>query len=206
GEMAEAVETFKLRVAENARLDAENDAERTRHEARRKEEQAVRETAERETQAQLAVAERSAVMHKLAGDFEAAVGQIIETVSSASLELEAAAGTLTNTADTTGRLSGLVASASQEASASVEQVSTAAGGIRRATSETQGREQESSKIAAVAAKQASTPDARISELSSAAGRIGDVVKLITAIAEQTNLLALNATIEAARAGDAGRGF
>jgi len=39
-----------------------------------------------------------------------------------------------------------------------------------------------------------------------AGRIGDVIKLITDIAEQTNLLALNATIEAARAGGAGRGF
>jgi len=206
GEMAEAVETFKLRVAEKARLDAENDAERARHEARRKEEQTVRETAERETQTQLAVAERSAVMHKLAGDFEAAVGQIIETVSSASLELEAAAGTLTKTADTTGRLSGLVASASQEASASVEQVSTAAGGMRHSISEIHDQVQESSKIAAVAVKQASVTDARISELSSAAGRIGDVVKLITAIAEQTNLLALNATIEAARAGDAGRGF
>jgi methyl-accepting chemotaxis protein len=44
------------------------------------------------------------------------------------------------------------------------------------------------------------------ELNEAAGRIGDVVSLITDIAEQTNLLALNATIEAARAGDAGRGF
>ena len=43
-------------------------------------------------------------------------------------------------------------------------------------------------------------------MSQAAGRIGDVVKLITAVAEQTNLLALNATIEAARAGEAGRGF
>jgi methyl-accepting chemotaxis protein len=43
-------------------------------------------------------------------------------------------------------------------------------------------------------------------LTRAAGRIGDVVKLITEIADQTNLLALNATIEAARAGTAGKGF
>jgi methyl-accepting chemotaxis protein len=66
--------------------------------------------------------------------------------------------------------------------------------------------QESSRIATEAVKQAERTDARINELSQAAGRIGDVVKLITAIAEQTNLLALNATIEAARAGEAGRGF
>src|SRR5204862_1520955 len=57
-----------------------------------------------------------------------------------------------------------------------------------------------------AVEQARLTDIRINELSRAASRIGDVVKLITAIAEQTNLLALNATIEAARAGDAGRGF
>ena len=54
--------------------------------------------------------------------------------------------------------------------------------------------------------QAQQTDTSIAELSQAAGRIGDVVKLITAVAEQTNLLALNATIEAARAGEAGRGF
>jgi methyl-accepting chemotaxis protein len=64
----------------------------------------------------------------------------------------------------------------------------------------------SSPIAADAVRQAERTDARIVELSKAAGRIGDVVKLITAIAEQTNLLALNATIEAARAGEAGKGF
>jgi len=66
--------------------------------------------------------------------------------------------------------------------------------------------QESAKISGEAVKQARDTDARINALSQAAGRIGDVVKLITAIAEQTNLLALNATIEAARAGEAGRGF
>jgi len=54
--------------------------------------------------------------------------------------------------------------------------------------------------------QARATNDRVSELSKAASRIGDVVALINTIAEQTNLLALNATIEAARAGDAGRGF
>src|SRR5204863_1009213 len=66
--------------------------------------------------------------------------------------------------------------------------------------------QESSRIAIDAVKQAEKTDGRIAQLSHAAGRIGEVVKLITAVAEQTNLLALNATIEAARAGEAGRGF
>jgi methyl-accepting chemotaxis protein len=49
-------------------------------------------------------------------------------------------------------------------------------------------------------------DARLTDLTPAAARIGDVVQLISSVAAQTNLLALNATIEAARAGEAGRGF
>jgi methyl-accepting chemotaxis protein len=64
----------------------------------------------------------------------------------------------------------------------------------------------SRKIAQSAVEYARSTDTRITALSQAAGRIGEVVQLITGIAEQTNLLALNATIEAARAGDAGRGF
>jgi methyl-accepting chemotaxis protein len=65
---------------------------------------------------------------------------------------------------------------------------------------------ESSEIAGDAVRQAQKTVARITALSEAATRVGNVVKLITDIAEQTNLLALNATIEAARAGEAGKGF
>jgi methyl-accepting chemotaxis protein len=66
--------------------------------------------------------------------------------------------------------------------------------------------QESARMANAAVDQARTTNDRVSQLSKAAGRIGDVVELINTIAAQTNLLALNATIEAARAGEAGRGF
>jgi methyl-accepting chemotaxis protein len=68
------------------------------------------------------------------------------------------------------------------------------------------RVQESARMAGDAVGQARSTTDRVSELSKAATRIGDVVELINTIAGQTNLLALNATIEAARAGEAGRGF
>ena len=153
-----------------------------------------------------AVAQRKADMQKLADDFQSAVGDIVEAVSSASTQLEASATTLTTTAETTQRLSGVVASASEEASANVESVATASEEMMGSVNEIARQVQESSKIATQAVTQAEKTDTRITELSAAASRIGDVVKLITAIAEQTNLLALNATIEAARAGEAGKGF
>jgi methyl-accepting chemotaxis protein len=65
---------------------------------------------------------------------------------------------------------------------------------------------ESQKVANAAVQQAEQTNVRIAELTQSAGRISEVVKLISAVAAQTNLLALNATIEAARAGEAGRGF
>jgi methyl-accepting chemotaxis protein len=155
---------------------------------------------------QRTAAQRKADMHRLADEFQAAVGNIVDTVSTASSELEAAAGTLTKTAEVTQELSGAVAAASEQASANVQSVASATEEMTSSVNEISRQVQESSRIAGDAVRQAQQTDARINQLSQAAGRIGDVVKLITAIAEQTNLLALNATIEAARAGDAGRGF
>lgn len=162
---------------------------------------------EEQKQAELrAVAERKADMSRLANEFQSAVGNIIESVASSSTELEAAASSLTKTAETTQQLSTMVATASEEASANVQSVATASEELAASVNEISRQVQQSSTIADQAVKQAEKTDARIAELSKAAGRIGEVVQLITAIAEQTNLLALNATIEAARAGDAGRGF
>ncbi len=184
GEMAGAVENFKQRAIERARLRAE----------------------QQEGQAQAAAAERRAEMRRLADQFQATIGGIVDAVSSAGTQLEASAASLTETADNTLELSGVVASASEEASSNVRTVATASDELSTSVNEIARQVQQSSRIATDAVHQAERTDARIAALSEAAQRIGDVVKLITAIAAQTNLLALNATIEAARAGEAGRGF
>jgi methyl-accepting chemotaxis protein len=150
--------------------------------------------------------ERRRVLNEMAGNFEASVGEIVETVSSASAELESSAGTLASTAERAQELANMVAVASEEASTNVQSVASAAEELSTSVNEIGRQVQESARIANDAVAQARRTNDRVSELSKAASRIGDVVELINTIAGQTNLLALNATIEAARAGEAGRGF
>ena len=184
GDMAQAVETFKVKAEEKARMEAEAKA----------------------TQDRIAARQRKADMIKLADDFEGAVGEIVETVSSASTELEASASTLTSTAERAQELTTMVAAASEEASTNVQSVASATEELTSSVNEISRQVQESARMASAAVDQARQTNDRVGELAKAANRIGDVVKLINTIAGQTNLLALNATIEAARAGQAGRGF
>ena len=151
-------------------------------------------------------AERKSLLEKLAGDFEAVIGNIVGAVFSASGNLASAATTLTKTAETTQALSSAVAAVSEEASTNVQSVASATEEMVASVGEIGRQVQESSRISTEAVGQAQKTDDRITKLAQAASRIGDVTQLITSIAEQTNLLALNATIEAARAGEAGKGF
>jgi methyl-accepting chemotaxis protein len=151
-------------------------------------------------------AQRRADMLKLANGFEAAVGEIIEVVSSASTELEASATSLTSTAERSQQMATTVAAASEEAATNVQSVAAATEELSSSVNEISRQVQDSAGKASTAVTQARSTTSRVSELSKAAARIGDVVELINTIAGQTNLLALNATIEAARAGQAGRGF
>ncbi len=153
-----------------------------------------------------AAEQRKSDMLKLADDFENAVGQIVEAVSSASKELEASAGSLASTAERAQELSTTVSASSEEASSNVQSVSAATEELSSSVSEIGRQINETARIASEAVAEAQATTEHVSGLSKAAGRIGDVVELINTIAGQTNLLALNATIEAARAGEAGRGF
>ena len=183
GDNARAAETFKEKLIRIEQLEA----------------------AEKETERRSAE-QRKADMRALANSFGSKVADVVHAVSSSSTELEAAAEALSTTAGSTRELSGKVLSASTQASENVRSVSFATEQLIASVAEIDRQVQESTRIAVEAVAQAEKTDARIAELTDAAGRIGDVVKLITAIAGQTNLLALNATIEAARAGEAGRGF
>jgi methyl-accepting chemotaxis protein len=184
GDVAGAVEKFKVVSEQKAREEAEAKARQDR----------------------IAAEQRKADMIKLADSFEAAIGEIVDTVSSASTELEASATTLTATAERSQELATTVAAASEEASTNVQSVASATEELSSSVTEISRQVQESARMASEAVGQARTTNERVSELSKAASRIGDVVELINTIAGQTNLLALNATIEAARAGEAGRGF
>jgi methyl-accepting chemotaxis protein len=150
--------------------------------------------------------ERGRRVDGITRDFESMIGEIVETVSSASTQLEASAGTLTSTAERSQELTTMVAAASEEASTNVQSVASATEELTSSVNEISRQVQESARIANEAVDQARKTNDLVGELSQAAARIGAVVELINNIAGQTNLLALNATIEAARAGEAGRGF
>jgi len=150
--------------------------------------------------------ERGRRVDSITRNFESMIGEIVQTVSSASTQLEASAGTLSSTAARSQELTTLVAAASEEASTNVQSVASATEELSSSVNEISRQVQESARMASEAVGQARVTNDRVSELSKSAARIGDVVELINTIAGQTNLLALNATIEAARAGEAGRGF
>jgi methyl-accepting chemotaxis protein len=184
GDIAQAVETFKVNAEEKARAEAE----------------------EKSRQERIAAERRKADMIRMADNFEGAVGEIVDTVSSASTELEASASVLTTTAARSQELATIVEAASEEAATNVQSVASATEELSSSVNEISRQVQDSARMANEAVDQAQQTNARVVELSNAATRIGDVVELINNIAGQTNLLALNATIEAARAGEAGRGF
>ncbi|POF32948.1 methyl-accepting chemotaxis protein [Roseibium marinum] len=169
-------------------------------------ESARRELEDQQNNAQEDAARRGAEIQQLSSEFDRQITEMMSIIDSSVENLQAASSDMTGVAARTTEQSGLVSSASSQASHNVETVAAAAEELSASVNEIRRQVQASSEIAARAAGEAQSTNQRMNGLSEAATRIGEVVTLIQAIAEQTNLLALNATIEAARAGEAGRGF
>jgi methyl-accepting chemotaxis protein len=128
----------------------------------------------------------------LARDFETGVKAMVQAVAASADNMQTTAQSLAAAAEQTTQQSSTVSAASDELSASVNEIA------RQIT--------EATKVCNSAVDEARNSERMVGDLVNAGEKIGNVTQMITDIAGQTNLLALNATIEAARAGEAGKGF
>jgi methyl-accepting chemotaxis protein len=182
GDMADALRVFKDNAIAQRRLESEQANERAARER------------------------RSAQVDELTKAFEARVGNLVQSLSNASHDMQGAAQSMSAIAEQTNAQSAAVATAATSASVNVGTVASAAEELSSSIAEIGRQVTQSATIADRAVAEARRTDLTVQALTEGAQKIGDVITLIQTIASQTNLLALNATIEAARAGDAGRGF
>ncbi|MBI3445176.1 MAG: bacteriohemerythrin [Magnetospirillum sp.] len=162
--------------------------------------------ADQEEQKKQAEADRMVAMRKMADTFEDSVGKVIETVTSAATELQAASGQMAGTATETSSQATTVAASAQQASANVQTVASATEELAASIKEIAHQVERSQLVSAHAGQEVGNTTTQVRALSENVSKIGEIVNLINDIAAQPNLLALTATIEAARAGDAGKGF
>ncbi len=138
--------------------------------------------------------------------FRASIEQALDRLRASAGDLEKASGGMNDAADA---VSSEARTAENSVGAASVNVTTVAGAIEElavSIGEIAAQASKSTDVASRAVAESKRTVNTMTELGTAANRIGEVIGLIQSIAGQTNLLALNATIEAARAGEAGRGF
>ena len=182
GEMAKAVEGFRLSAINQKTLEVEKDASSKSGQ------------------------ERQVYIDELISDFRSTITDGLENVTRNSSDMKSTADALSSISNATSEQAILASGASEEASTNVGTVATAAEELSSSISEITRQVEQTNAIVQKAADTTEVTNQQIVSLADKSQKIGDVVSLIQDIAEQTNLLALNATIEAARAGEMGKGF
>lgn len=182
GSIAKAVEVFKTNGKAQKKLEAEQAA------------------------AQDAKQRRTETVDGLLRDFNQEIRTVMETVASATGELEVTARELAETSEKSSDDAASAAKTTGDTAANVRSVAAASEELTSSISEIARRVEDQASIAGKASSAAANTEETVQSLVATTDRISQIVSLINDIAAQTNLLALNATIEAARAGEAGKGF
>jgi methyl-accepting chemotaxis protein len=183
GQMAGALEVFRVQAVENRRLTEARELEREEAE----------------------VQKRNALL-SMAANIEATASMALTEVGQRSDELATTADGMRSMVERTGRSAQAAAAAAGQASANAQTVSGAAEELAASIRSISGQVSSSAAIVMRAVAAGDETRAAIDALNQEVGRIGAVAGMIGKVAQTTNLLALNATIEAARAGEAGKGF
>ena len=171
GEMARAVEVFRVNAVERARL-----------------EEAAQETRAKETERQEYI-ERHLLLFK--DEISQNIGHLLGEVGG----LRGASQALVNAAEQASTELGTSATACGSAAASAQTVAAATEELNVSIRELSQQAHHTSDIVARTTEKTEASDREVAKLTDAVRRIESVITLIRAIAQQTNLLALNATIE-----------
>ncbi|QCK86897.1 HAMP domain-containing protein [Phreatobacter aquaticus] len=149
---------------------------------------------------------RRAGIETAIGQFDTAIGAVMDMVASRARAVNGATSTVGASGEAAEAGARDTVSATEETLARVTGIASATEELNAAIVEIRRQTEEAMNVSGEATHAVDSASADVSGLASTAEKIGEVVTLIRTIAEQTNLLALNATIEAARAGEAGKGF
>ncbi|HLZ66669.1 MAG TPA: methyl-accepting chemotaxis protein, partial [Aliidongia sp.] len=159
GAMAASVTVFRDTAADVARIEAE------REEQKRQAEDARRQS-----------------LLQLAARLESSVKTVADSVAGAANEVERSARSMAEAAQTATSQTSAVAAASEETSVSIQTVAAAAEELTASIGELGRQAAGSASVAEGAVQEAGATSSKVEHLETAAGRIGEVVKLINDIA------------------------
>lgn len=151
----------------------------------------------------------SRVFHEITSNMKAMVGQVnmnAAQVAAASQQISASAEELAVGSGTQAESVQTINELFKELSTAVSSVASSATSASELVAQTASIAAEGGTVVQQSIEGMTRVSDQVIKLQEASGRIGEIIEVIDDIAEQTNMLALNAAIEAARAGEQGRGF